>query len=139
MLPQVQKIENPPNYEVLSSVITNPKAAVWLNFGYYRVAPQQNSFIRTGGHWVTLVGCGFDREGKETPNVIVYNDPSPGTGREPRSEFVRFEPVRGGMLTGKYSGLPFRAAGFLRSVEGMRPRAGHDCAIIDGAVILELP
>ncbi|MCG8668107.1 MAG: C39 family peptidase [Pseudomonadales bacterium] len=107
------------------------KSAVWLNIGWYKRAANHIDFVRTGGHWVTLVG----HQGK---NTLIIHDPAPRAGKHFANEYVRAEKLRSGKLTGKKKGLPISAKGFLALKEGMHIKKKADYAIIDGAIILRL-
>lgn len=50
--------------------------AVWLNIGWYAYDPMTETYERTGGHWVTLVGYGMDRKRQENPDILIIHDPA---------------------------------------------------------------
>ena len=107
------------------------ESSVWLNIGWYKRAPNHVDLIRTGGHWVTLVGY-------QGNNTLILHDPSPRAGKSFANEYVRIEELKSGKLTGKKQGLPIDAKGFLALKEGMHMKKKADYAIIDGAIQLRL-
>jgi hypothetical protein len=109
-------------------------SAVFLNIGWYEHPDQINSYRRIGGHWVTLVGFGFDETGKTDPDILIVHDPASKTGNA--NEFVRFERISEGRLSGVNG--THNAAGFLKIVRGIRIDSKADCAILDGVIVLEM-
>ena len=57
------------------------KSAVWLNVGWYNYDPLSASYSRIGGHWITLVGFGEDRDGNPNNNMLIIHDPAARTRR----------------------------------------------------------
>lgn len=113
------------------------QGAVWLNVGWYTHDPAADAYLRKGGHWVTLVGYGFD--GKQLdPSYLILHDPGPWAGISEAHEFVRAEQLSSGTLVGSQTGLPTSAIGFYRLTGGMHlPQAAY-IAIVDGAVVLKM-
>lgn len=112
-------------------------SAVLLNAGWYKFDPWKDEYTRIGGHWVTLVGYGVDKNGQIDPNVLIVHDPSPRCGRNPH-EYVRMEPITGGRLAGNRAGLPRLAKGYYKMTGGMHVNNAADFAILDGAVVLKM-
>ena len=108
------------------------RSAAWINVGWYKVDAASKEYQRIGGHWVTLVGFDFG------DNQLIVNDPAPRAGRTKSSEYVSFRALTGGRLTGRKSGLPTDARGYLQLARGMHLHSKADTAIIDGVVLLEL-
>lgn len=54
-------------------------SAVWLNLGWYKKDEKTGEFLRTGGHWVTLVGYGQDDKGRKDPMSLLIHDPATRT------------------------------------------------------------
>jgi len=108
------------------------RSAAWLNVGWYRIDGATGSYRRIGGHWVTLVGYDFRKR------ELVVHDPAPRAGHGDSREFVSFRALAGGRLTGKISGLPTDASGYLQLGRGMHLHPKADTAIVDGVVLLEL-
>jgi hypothetical protein len=106
---------------------------VWLLVGWYRYDPTKAVYLRSGGHWLTMIGCGMDSSGTPDPDTLIVHNPSPGAGRVGLSQALRLEALSSGTLIGRYSGLPRPAAGYYR-VRGL----GSDVrlAILDDAVAL---
>ncbi len=110
------------------ALLTND--AVLLNYGWYRFDPEKNEYIRTGGHWVTLVGYGFD--GKETDSsTIIVHDPET---RKTRSDYVKLQQLETGKLKGPLKGLPRNAKNHL----GFK-LSSRSYGVIDGAVFIKMP
>ena len=108
------------------------RSAAWLNVGWYRANRKTGEYQRIGGHWVTLVG--YDLRNDQ----LIINDPSPRAGTAGSNEYVTFQVLRRGRLTGKKSGLPADAQGYLQLNRGMHMHRKADTAIVDGVVLLEL-
>jgi hypothetical protein len=114
-----------------------PGKSAWINLGWYRHNKARNEYERIGGHWVTVVGHGADRNGRPNDHVIVIHDPSPRTGKDPH-DFVVLRKLAGGTLTGNGSGLPRPAKGLFLMGGGMHIKSSADVAILDGIVGLDL-
>jgi hypothetical protein len=99
---------------------------VWLNIGWYKYHRKTDTWERTGGHWVTMVGYGHDGR-RADPNTLIIHDPAT---RFSRTEYFKTKPIPSGSLDGKYYGLPRSAEGYLY--------VPSKKAIIDGAVVLEM-
>ena len=114
-------------------------SAVWLNVGWYKYDYSTGEYLRTGGHWVTLVGYGVDQKGNVDPSVLIIHDPSPGAGKYPSHEYVRIKPISKGKLTGTQSGLPRSAKGYYIMDNGMHISRKANVGILDGVVVLKMP
>ncbi len=119
-------------------------SAVWLNVGWYRHDREKDTYTREGGHWVTLVGYGENREGKPDPDVLLVHDsatrrkPKPGEDKpRPLNDFARLARISSGRLAGDASPLPVDAKGFYR-IEGLTLRGEADTGVLDGVVALRL-
>lgn len=113
-------------------------SGVWLNVGWYKYNSSTGEYLRTGGHWVTLVGYGVDQEGEKDPDILIVHDPSPNAGKKPADEYVRIKPIGKGKLTGDQSGLPRSAKGYYIMGGGMHISRKADFGILDGVVILKM-
>jgi len=107
------------------------RASVWVNVGWYNYSADQKTFLRVGGHWVTLVGYQHGR--------LVFHDPAPRAGDQAQQEHVEFMVLQSGTLAGNKKGLPLDATGSILLGDGMHMSARAKHAIIDGVVIFELP
>jgi len=107
-----------------------------VNVGWYKPSKDLRFFARNGGHWMTVVGAGFDERGAPAPDVIVLHDPAPYAGSEFAAEFARLEPLDGGWLSELKTALPAR--GFYRLRGGMHVKREGEMAVLDGVVALEL-
>jgi len=114
-------------------------SAVWLNVGWYKHDSSTDKYLRTGGHWVTLVGYGVDKKGNVDPAILIIHDPSPGAGKYPSHEYVRIKSISKGKLTGTQSGLPRSAKGYYIMGNGMHINKKGDVGILDGVVVLKMP
>lgn len=115
--------------------------AVWLNVGWYKADAKTNEYRRIGGHWVTLVGYGKDRDGKEDSLTFMIHDPAPRTGMKPLTQWVRFDPLEKGFLQRDLSTTKVQrraAKGFFEMKGEMKLKTNADVAILDAAVVLEL-
>jgi len=101
-------------------------SAVWLNVGWYQYDWLNDIYHRVGGHWVTLVG--YDT------SILIIHDPAPRAGQSFANEYVYTSRIGSGILTGRLSGLPRPARGYLLLGEGMHVKKAADVAIVDGAV-----
>jgi hypothetical protein len=110
-------------------------AAVWLNIGFYAYDAAADTYARDFGHWVTLVGFGFDGKQEDAAYLIVH-DPALRAGAGFANDYVRTERLASGTLTGDYSGLPRAAAGYHKLGPGLHLPASADTAILDGAAVL---
>jgi len=113
-------------------------SAVWLNVGWYKHNEKTGDYLRTGGHWVTLVGYRVELRKAGEATVLVLHDPSPRAGMKFANEYALAVPITSGKLTGKQAGLPRSAAGYFKLTEGMHISSKTDAAIVDGVVVLEL-
>jgi hypothetical protein len=102
------------------------KGSVWLNIAWYKYDASKDEYNRTGGHWVTLVGSGYNGN----PNYLVIHDPITGY----TNHYVLPEKITSGRLTGEYKNLPLSAIGYYIMNNRMRIKA--DYGILDGAVVL---
>ena len=81
-------------------------SAVCMNVGWYKYTASKDEYVRIGGHWITLVGYGADREGKRDDAVLIVHDPATRAGKGPAHDYVWLKQIKSGRLTGKSSGLP---------------------------------
>jgi hypothetical protein len=103
-----------------------------INVGWYKPGQKPGVYRRKGGHWLTVVGAGVDRDGRDDPKALVLHDPAPWSGSEPKNHLVHAEPLGEGWLMAEDGPLP--SQGFLSGDLGVK-RPG-EVAIIDGAVVL---
>lgn len=102
------------------------KGSVWLNIAWYTYDTSKDEYKRTGGHWVTLVGYGYNGNS----DYLVIHDPITGY----TNHYVLPEKITSGTLTGDYKNLPLSAIGYYIMNNRMRIKA--DYGILDGAVVL---
>jgi hypothetical protein len=114
-------------------------SVVWLNLGWYEYDSSADQYERIGGHWVTLVGYGVDKNGNEDPNVLIIHDPGSKSGRDLVHEYVRVGWIDSGRLTGEnHQGLPRSAVGYYTLVGDLHVKQEADFGILDGAAVLSM-
>ena len=114
------------------------KSAVWLNIGWYKHLPSTDEYQRVGGHCVTMVGFGVDKNWRRNPNILIVHDPAKRSGMKSSHEFVQIENIISGTLAGKYSGLPRSAVGYYKMAHGLKISRRADFGILDGVVVLQM-
>lgn len=102
--------------------------SVWLNYGWYNYSNNTNTYNRNGGHWMTLVGFGWDGNSKE-PNCLIVHDPWTGNTF---NNYRKMSKITSGKLAGDYTGLPRNASGYYKYWTGSK------YGIIDGVVVLKM-
>jgi hypothetical protein len=110
------------------------ESAAWIMAGWYTHDPARDEYSRIGGHWLTVVGYGQDAGGNQVPNMLILHDPHPRAGDEFANEHVALEAIPTGTILGY--GLPQNATGYHKLTSEMHLRDGADCAILEGAVVL---
>ena len=114
-----------PDVEKIKKYLSG-SSAVWINVGWYKYDKKKKEFNRIGGHWLTLVGS--------TKNQLIFHDPAFRTGQKFSNEYVSYEIIKNGKLTGTKSGLPTEARGHIKLGKGMHIKTSADTSIIDGVV-----
>lgn len=130
-----------PSLEWMKSGLASPGGAVWLNVGWYKIDAKTGGYHRFGGHWVTLVGYGRDRDGRENPLKLIIHDPAPRTGVKPATQWISLSRLDRGTLHRKIPPDQERhrdAAGFYEMKGEMKLKSGADAAILDAAVVMQL-
>ncbi|WP_043807977.1 hypothetical protein [Desulfatibacillum aliphaticivorans] len=152
-----------PDLDWIKKGLTGP-GAVWLNVGWYNFDRTSSSYIRVGGHWVTLAGYGEDREGTPDPEVLIILDPALRRAvRGPVPIYVKAKQIEA-LPTGikpaisigrslgyidKMTGAndetiegedasSMTAVGFYKLIGELKTANRADFALIDGAVVLRL-
>jgi hypothetical protein len=113
-------------------------SSVWLNIGWYTYNAESDLYVRTGGHWVTLVGYGYDGY-IDNPTYLIVHDPARGSTNGINNYYLLPQVIASGTLTGNYTGLPRSANGYFKIVQGIYLGSPSKAAIIDGAIVLEMP
>ncbi|MEM8892724.1 MAG: hypothetical protein AAGD28_32385, partial [Bacteroidota bacterium] len=72
--------------------LINPKSTHILLWGRYE--KDGKALLRTGGHYVTLVGYGIDDKGKLDKNLLIIHNPS-SSDKKPKREFLNLRPLAG--------------------------------------------
>lgn len=104
------------------------KGSVWLNFGWYTYSSSRDTYTRSGGHWMTLVGYGYDGQSKD-PNCLIVHDPWTGNTF---NNYRKLTKITSGKLAGSTSGLPQNATGYYKYWTGKK------WGILDGIVVLQI-
>lgn len=128
-----------PSLEWIRQGFGSERSAVWLNVGWYALDRETQTYHRFGGHWVTLVGYGKDRNGQEDCMTVMIHDPSPRTGITTLTQYIKLVPLKAGVLMRNLSStrqVRQNAEGFLEMKGEMRLKTGADAAILDAAVVL---
>lgn len=112
-------------------------AAVWLAIGWYEKDGETNTYTRTGGHFVTLVGYGKDASGSVDDSVLIFRNPAQRAGRNYPNEFVRLQRMTSGTFPGRGGSLGHSVAGHFEVVGGLSVGA-RTTAILENATILVL-
>jgi hypothetical protein len=121
--------------------------SAWINFGRYTYDPASDVYTRFGGHYITVVGYGFDHH-FSPPLYFIVHDPARGSVADITNHPLSLELISSGTLRGDYTGLPRSAAGYYRltfqpPLPSDRAAPGAQSAetvyILDGAVVLQMP
>jgi hypothetical protein len=120
-----------PSLDWIKEGIRNPHGAVWLNIGWY-TQNGDGEWKRTGGHWVTLVGCG----NADDANQLLIHNPGMRGSDNPANDVVHLQPVAEGTLdTGRQS-TEDASGMYLISGLGLPISRGVDAAFLDAAIVL---
>jgi hypothetical protein len=96
--------------------------------GWYAYDETTGDYVRSGGHWITVVGYRGDD--------LLIHDPSPSAGVERWTQRITLTEIEDGRLTGQQRNLPRSAEGCYQV--GGEMRAGRSTCVLDGVVILTL-
>ena len=118
-----------PNPGDIKAAVADDRKAVWLNVGWYSYDEDSGDYVRSGGHWVTVVGYDHDD--------LLIHDPSPAAGAGFRTQRVTLDKLTEWRLTGEQRNLPRSARGYYEVGGEMAVASGKTC-ILDGAVLLTL-
>lgn len=130
-----------PSLTWLKAGAIEPKCC-WLNIGWYKWDEDSDTYTRTGGHWMALVGYGTNAQNKPSPSTIIVHDPLPRFGANKTNIYIDLQKIDSGTLTGSYKGLPRNARGFYwyeSYTDGNKTREFKTYyGIVDGGIVLEL-
>jgi ketosteroid isomerase-like protein len=112
--------------------------SAWLKVAWYDHNPETDIYVRGMGHVVTVVGYGVDEGGNENPNIIIIHDPAIRSGRDFANDYVLVEKIDKGAMKTKKGKLLSSAKGFYKLTKGFHKPRSADCAIIEGAIVLEM-
>lgn len=111
-------------------------SAVFLSIGYYKEGDRPGELKRLGGHFVTVVGYGVDKDGNVDRDVVVLHDPGDKRSPTVKRRYFRLEQLRQGRFVNR-RGQESDASEHLKVTEGMRLRRGI-IAVVDAVVSLDL-
>jgi hypothetical protein len=100
-----------------------------LEIGWYNYSAHCKSFIRNGGHYVTVTA--IDLSGK-TPKMIVHN-PSIGGGTNPKPQVCTLRQISSGTLAA-WSNYDDRPASGYFIIEGLTMPYNAKTAIVEGVI-----
>ena len=111
----------------------------WILIGWYKYDSQTDSYRIYDGHWMTVVGFGKNRAGRNDPEVLIVHDPAERAER--KNYYPRIIPLQHGTLTDNdpQAHDKARPAKSALSISGdvvLKP--GADFGILQGAYRLEL-
>lgn len=111
-------------------------SAVFLSIGYYKEGDRPGELKRLGGHFVTVVGYGVDKDGNVDRDMVVLHDPGDKRSPTVKRRYLRLEQLREGRFVNR-RGEERDASEHLKVTEGMRLKSGY-IAVIDAVVSLDL-
>jgi VCBS repeat-containing protein len=121
---------NIPDLNWMRAGIEGPCTVQLWSVGWYGYNAATDNYTRNGGHWVTMVGHGYNGSTYD-PNYFVIHDPSPRCGTSFANNYVLPVRLESGTIgsediTGQYklTGWPINPVG--------------DCAILDGVFVVEM-
>ncbi|MBN1911373.1 MAG: tandem-95 repeat protein [Pirellulales bacterium] len=128
-------IDNP-NLDWMRAGIEAENTVVCWNVGWCDYEPSTDIYHYKGAHYVTMVGHGMAPWGPD-PDYFVIHDPSPRTGMTLVNNYVLTTPITSGELRNSSGGLIRNTAG-LYELSGWPINSVGDCAILNGAYVIEL-
>lgn len=111
-------------------------SAVFLSIGYYKEGDRPGELKRIGGHFVTVVGYGVDKNGSVDRDMVVLHDPGDRRSPNVKKRYLRLEAMRQGRFVNR-RGDESNAGEHLKIVEGMNLRRSI-VGVIDAVVALDL-
>jgi hypothetical protein len=110
----------------MEGLLRRSETAIWLNFGWYSYQKDKNQYIRTGGHWVTLI----DILRSDTLSIVVHDPATIQTG----NDTIHLTRLSEGFLITKITLLPVCASGYY-----MFTNKSGQHGVVDGFITLEMP
>lgn len=111
-------------------------AAVFLSIGFYEEGSRPGEWKRVGGHFVTVVGFGIDKNGNVDPDTVILHDPGDKASAGVEKRYLLLEEMRRGrFIDGR--GNESEARDHLKIADGMDLRRGV-IGVIDAVVALDL-
>lgn len=81
-----------------------------LKVGWYRYFPNEDKYVRFGGHWVTVVGVARTPGGSSAEALWIVHDPAPRSGPATSHDLVQVSRIRHGKLVTGYDGMKIKDA-----------------------------
>jgi len=125
----------------LVAALGNPHAAAWLSIAWCAYDPARRIYTRTGGHWVTVVGCGTAPGGHPDPAILIVHNPSPRRGPNVSHDRITLQGIAPGRqleLAANAKGPRLDGSRYFLLGGDIQPRIGSDAAVLTGVVILAL-
>lgn len=126
-----------PDLNWIKSGLKGP-SGVWLSIGFYNYSPDKDEYVPFSEHWVTLVGFGQDKNGKEDPNILIIHDPAERSGAATSHDYVRLEKLQHGTFAAESPKPDKQAKGWYKMGGDLKIKKGSNCAILEGAVVLRM-
>jgi len=111
-------------------------SAVFLSIGYYKEGNRPGELKRIGGHFVTVVGFGVDKNGNVDRDMVVLHDPGDQASPDVKKRYLRLEKLQGNRFINS-RGDESDAREHLKITEGMALRRGI-VGVIDAVIALDL-
>jgi hypothetical protein len=107
------------------------KSSTWILIGWCKYDHKKDNCDIFDGHWMTVVGYGKNREGKNDPKVLIVHDPAERSER--KNYYPRMITLTHGVIDGDRP-----AKGILTLTGDVVIKPSADYGIIQGAYRLEL-
>lgn len=115
------------------------KNSVWILIGWYKYDPKTDTYHIYDGHWMTVVGYGKDRAGRDDSNILIVHDPAERAQR--KNYYPTISILKHGTLAEdnpKPTDQTRSAVSALSITGDVVIKPGADYGIIEGAYRLEL-
>ncbi len=111
-------------------------SAVFLSLGFYSEGDSAGDLVRTGGHFVTVVGFGVDEDGNVDRDYVVLHDPGDGRSSTVTKRYLKLEQLRNARFIDR-RGNEYDASEHLKVAKGLRLADGS-IVVVDAVVALDL-
>lgn len=127
-----------PTTEWVHEAIANPRSGACANIGWYTRDNATDTFMRRGGHWMTVTGASASND----EATIDLHDPAARSGQGNVTHHAHLDRLTSGTLAGERADLPTKAAGLFVIRDGIVPKqvakGEKTYPIIDGIVVFVL-